>query len=211
MNRQSKTKRSIMLIIVMVSLVALIAGTYARYTSTGTANATAQIAKWHVELNGEDISYTEKDVDVDFIFDSNQYVADNKFAPGRTAHFDIQLDPSGSEVAIDYTINVDSTAIASALETNSTSKFRVSGATYKVGTEGTTQVASVAENSSITVNEGLSDVEAGKVVTLTVTVEWDNDNNLQNASDTKEGIASAALQDGKVITVPVSVVAQQHI
>ena len=211
MNRQSKTKRGILITLIVVCLIALIAGTYARYTSTGTANVKAQIAKWHVELNGTDITTTSKDVDVPLTYASNDYVKEGKIAPGRSASFTVELDPTGSEVAIDYAFNVDSAAIARALEANSTSAISVTGATYVVG-EGTAQEATISNN-TVTVSEGLTDVEAGKKVTVTVNLSWDNADDANNASDTAEGVASynTNLSTGKFITIPVTVTASQHI
>ena len=211
MNRQSKTKRGILITLIVVCLIALIAGTYARYTSTGTANVKAQIAKWHVELNGTDITTTSEDVDVPLTYASNDYVKDGKIAPGRSASFTVELDPTGSQVAIDYAFNVDSAAIARALEANSTSAISVTGATYVVG-EGTAQEATISNN-TVTVSEGLTDVEAGKKVTVTVNLSWDNADDANNASDTAEGVASynTNLSTGKVITIPVTVTASQHI
>ena len=211
MNRQSKTKRGILITLIVVCLIALIAGTYARYTSTGTANVKAQIAKWHVELNGTDITTTSEDVDVPLTYASNDYVKEGKIAPGRSASFTVELDPTGSEVAIDYAFNVDSAAIARALEANSTSVISVTGATYVVG-EGTAQEATISNN-TVTVSEGLTDVEAGKKVTVTVNLSWDNADDANNASDTAEGVASynTNLSTGKVITIPVTVTASQHI
>ena len=211
MNRQSQVKRTILIAIILACLVAIIGGTYARFTSSGTANATVTLAKWNVKLNGQDISRETKNLDVALTFDNNQYVKEGKIAPGRTAHFDVELDPTGSEVAIDYTFKVDTTKIAQVLETNSTSKVSVTGATYKIGTE-ETKTAAMAEDGTIIVSETLGEVEAGKKVTVTVTVAWDNDNDSQSTSDTKEGVASYnAGENGKTITVPVTIVAQQKI
>jgi len=211
MNRQSSTKRKILIAVIIACLLAIIGGTYARYTSTGTANANVDIAKWSVKLNGQDISSQTKDVDVTLTFDNNDYVKDGKLAPGSSAHFDVELDPTGSEVAIDYTFKVDTTKIAEVLEENSTSNISVTGATYKIGT-GETQTASMATDGTIRVSETLEQVEQGQKVTVTVTVAWDNDTDAQNASDTNEGVASYnAGENGKAITIPVTITAEQKI
>ena len=210
MNRQSKTKKGILIAVIIACLIAIIGGTYARYTSSGTANASVSIAKWHVELAGEDISSQSQNVDVALTYDANSYVKDGKIAPGRTAHFDVELDPTGSEVAIDYSFVVNTAAIAQALETGSTSEIAIVGATYKVG-NGSAQAATIAQDGTISIAESLADVEAGKAVTVSVTIAWTNDET-DNASDTIEGVESyVAGTNGKVVTVPVTVTARQHI
>ena len=209
MNRQSKTKRGILVAVMLVCLIALIGGTYARYSSTGTANAAVTLAKWHVKLNGTDISTSTHSENVTLTFDNNVNVADGKLAPGRTASFQIELDPAGSEVAIDYTFDVNSTGIASVLETGSTSKISVSGVKYKVGT-GSEQTATKDSTTGLyTIAQNLTSVTGSEKVVATVTLVWDNDNDAQNVSDTAEGAASYT--STKTITIPVTVVAKQHI
>ena len=210
MNRQTKVKRGIVFLVILISLIALIGGTYARYTSSGTANAQIDIAKWSVKLNGQDITTQTRNVDVSLVYDENQYVSDGKIAPGRTAHFDVVLDPTGSEVAIDYTFNINAAAIEQALELGSTSKIEITGAKYKVG-NGQEQTAVVDSNGLVSVSESLTQVENNDAVTVTVTLAWDNDNDSNNVSDTNEGIAAYNATNGKTITVPVSITASQHI
>ena len=211
MNRQSQVKRAILITIILACLVAVIGGTYARFTSTGTTNVKVSLAKWNVQLNGQDISRETKNLEVGLTFDNNQYVKEGKIAPGRTAHFDIELDPTGSEVAIDYTLKVDTTKIAQVLEENSTSKVSVTGATYKIGTE-EARTAAMSNDGTIIVSESLAEVEEGKKVTVSVTIAWDNDNDLQSVSDTKEGAAAYnAGENGKTISVPVIITAEQKI
>ena len=210
MNRQSKTKKGILIAVIIACLIALIGGTYARYTSSGIANASAQIAKWHVTLNGTDISSQSENVNVALRYAENSYVKNGKIAPGSNAYFEVVLDPTGSEVAIDYTFNIDSAAIANALGENSTSQIAITGATYTVE-DGSAQDATI-NNGTVSVSEALADVEAGKSVTVRVGISWDNANDANNASDTAQGVASYVTgENGKTITIPVGVTAQQHI
>lgn len=210
-NRRSKVKRSIIVLVVIACIVAIIGGTYARYSSTGTANANIQIAKWSVKLDGEDISTTSKTVYPTLTYSANQYVKDGKIAPGRSATFSVQVDPTDSEVAIDYSFAVDTSSIATALlgEAGSEADITVSNATCTIG--GTD--ATITKNGdTYTVAQGLSSVESDEKVVVTFTITWAN-NDTNTAIDTAEGVASAAITDeaGKVVTFPVVVTASQHI
>ena len=119
--RTTKTKKGILIAVIIACLLALIAGTYARYTSTGTATVNAEIAKWHVELNGSDISTESKTVQVPLAYAQNDFVKDGKIAPGRSATLTVEVDPTGSEVAIDYIFDIDTKCIiTSSLSSNNT-------------------------------------------------------------------------------------------
>ena len=207
--RTTKTKKGILVLVMVACLVALIAGTYSRYTSTGTANVNAEIAKWHVELEGTDISTQSATIPVEFEYDSNNFVKDGKIAPGRTGHFTIEVDPTGSEVAIDYSFTIDDSAL------ESDAAMAVTGATYTIGEgqEAVEGTATIDANGVVTVSESLAHVQAGDKVTLTITVAWDNADDANNAADTSEGIASyeVGTATGKVLTIPVTITASQKI
>ena len=211
MNRQSKIKRGILIVIMLACIIALIGATYSRYTSTGTATVTATVAKWSVKLGSEDISTEAKTINATFVYDSNDYVKDGRIAPGRSGYFDIEVDPTGSEVAVDYEFSINSVAIAQALEENSTSAIAITGATYTVF-GGSATAANLTNSSTVAFTESLADVLDGKKVTVRVFIAWDNDSDANNESDTAEGIAAhAAGENGKTISIPVSVTAKQHI
>ena len=202
MNRKSQVKKGILALAIIACLVAVIGGTYSRYISQGTANTKADIAKWSVKLNGSNMSTTPVTKDVTLTYVENDYVKDNTIAPGRKAKFDIVIDPTDSEVAIDYVLKIDTSDITGL--TNSNSEISITKAQYKFG-DGAVQSANITAADGVTISESLADVEAGKALTMTVTVEWDNDDDDNNAADTANGI-----QGGK-ITVPVTVTAMQHI
>ena len=202
MNRKSQVKKGILALAIIACLVAVIGGTYSRYISQGTATTTAEIAKWSVKLNGTNMSTTPITKEVQLTYLSNKYVKDGTIAPGRKATFDIVIDPTDSEVAIDYTLIIDTSAITGL--TNGNSNVSITKAQYKFG-EGAVQSANITSADGVTISESLADVEAGKALTMTVTVEWDNEDDENNAADTANGV------QGGTITIPVTVTAMQHI
>lgn len=213
MNRRSQVKRAIIVLIVLACIIAIIGGTYARYSSKGTANAKVDIAKWSIKLGTEDISTQSKTVNANVTYSDNEYVANGKIAPGRSATFSVEVDPTGSEVAIDYTFTVDPTTIASSLiETNgSKANIAVTGAVCTVGGNPATVTNTTVEGKQVfSVSQDLASVQAGNKVVVTFTATWTN-NDTDTAIDTAEGVASSASESGKSITVPVNVTAQQKI
>ncbi len=203
MKKKENSRRKVGIAVLLLLLIIGVGTyTYSRYTSSATANSTASIAKWAVKVNGTDFSTTTQTLTPTITWDTNEFVADGKIAPGRTGTFTIELDPTGSEVAIDYVLKIDSSAITGI--TNSASKISVTGATYKVG-DGESQSATITGSDGITITEALADVQANKTVTVTVTIGWDNDSDKQNTADTENGATA-----GDII-VPTTITAKQHI
>ena len=104
---KSKNKGAVVVLALALALiVAIILSMYAysKYTSTLTGNGTSTVAKWSFKVNGQ--TQTIPDIDLGETMDAHSNVADKKLAPGTSGHFDLILDGSGSEVAIDYNIKL---------------------------------------------------------------------------------------------------------
>ena len=209
--RRSRAKRGILIALVLVLLIYIIGSTYARYTNTVKLNGQVKIAKWAVKLNGTLMDTITETQTVTLTLSDNAYVSDDRIAPDRSAYFDILLDPTGSEVAIDYIIKCD---FASATGiTNTASKIEVTGVEYweaaAIPTPATGGTAldkdDLQGTDGIKISETLAKVEAGTKIAARVTITWDNDSDGHNVADTANGVAAGT------ITIPVTVTAQQHI
>ena len=102
---KSKNKGAVV-VLALALIVAIILSMYAysKYTSTLTGNGTSTVAKWSFKVNGQ--TQTIPDINLGETMDAHSNVADKKLAPGTSGHFDLILDGSGSEVAIDYNIKL---------------------------------------------------------------------------------------------------------
>lgn len=82
--------------------------TYALFKSAATGTATANVASWSVKVNTDDIvtmdSFNFNAADI--VWNENQYVASGKIAPGSTGTISFDIDATGSEVSVDYTVTV---------------------------------------------------------------------------------------------------------
>lgn len=201
-SRKSTVKKMVLVAIILITVVALISGTYSRYTNTATGTATLDVAKWSVKINDKQMSEIASGaLPVALTYSANEFVSANKIAPGRSATFTLVIDPTGSEVAIDYKVAIGAVTGL----TNSGSAFALTSATYTVG-DGTAQNATInAGAGTISFTEALADVEAGKKVTVVGTITWDNAADAYSAADTANGLADPNP------TVAVTVTAQQHI
>ena len=192
--RKTRTKRAIYVAIALLLIAYLISSTYARYSTEGKASGKVDIAEWHVVMQPNDggAALTSTSRDITFTVQSNTNVVPGKIAPAVTAVAEIELDLTGTEVAVDFTATVGDltpTNLPSSDKINLTS-------TVQGGTPGTSTTIPLVNQSAFTSSNGK------KKVTLTLT--WTNDDE-NNADDTATGIA------GGTLTVPVTLTVQQHI
>lgn len=193
---KSKTKKLIFAIIIALLIIYLIASTYARYSTEGKADGKVDIAKWAVKMTADDgTELNSTTQDITFTVQSNSNVVSGKIAPAVSAQAEIELDLTGTEVAVDFTPTV-----GSYLPANLPSADKITlTSSVDGGTVGTTNYIPLVGDSAFTAANGK------KTVTLTLTWENDNDN---NANDTATGM----LADGaRTLTIPVTLTAQQHI
>ena len=202
--RKSKVRDVIIALIILVIALFFIAGTYARYASTGSGAGVVQVAKWAVKINTVDITQNSSFA-VTFNEVANQYIVDGKIAPDGSLYADFVIDPTGSEVAVDYEFTLGTI-------TSSTGTVPDGIAVDRVCTvDGTTETDLTADSSGKYVgtielasqNAALSSTES---VTVRVYIKWTNsDAAARITSDTTAGVTPPTL------TMQVTGTAKQHI
>lgn len=92
------------------ALILCFYGSFARYIAVTENSPTIEVATWKILVNGNDIS-GEKIITNQITLEPNgeSKTTDNKLAPGQTGYFDIIINPDGTEVAIEYSISLDTT------------------------------------------------------------------------------------------------------
>lgn len=188
----TRTSRKVIILMIMFILVALyfVSGTYARYTSSITGNAAVSTANWAVKFKKGTTEEVSNNFDLAFTVENNNNVVPGKIAPSVTAKAKINLDLTGTEVAVDYTATIDTDALASA--------FGASAKNVTVtvnGSESATGTKSLVDNAAFTSENGIVEIE--------IAITWDNKDDAASVSDT-----TAA---GKDLTLPVTLTVQQHI
>ena len=94
----------ILLALLLITAIVFSMYAYAKYKTTLTGNGTATVAKWSFKVNGQ--TQTIPDIDLATTMKKVNNVAENKIAPGTEGSFDLNLDATGSEVAVDYNIKL---------------------------------------------------------------------------------------------------------
>lgn len=193
--RQSTAKKWTILALTLFLLVAVVAGTYTRYETVGKATGTVQAAKWAVAIKSGNTTLNSETQEITFQVQNNSNVVPGKIAPAVTAVATIELDLTGTEVAVDFDAVINQTALSSFGDSGDKLSLtaKVDGATY---TSGTAQTIPLVNNAAFTEDNGKR--------TVTLTLTWANDDS-NNVNDTATGEAAPTL------TIPVTLTAKQHI
>ena len=196
--RKSKVKQTITTLLILAIAMFLIAGTYARYSTSANANAVATAAAWNIAITSGDTNLIQSETqEITFEVEDNDDVVANKVAPGVTAVATVELNLTGTEVAVDFDALIDEDALTSSNIGASYDKFSLT--TTMDGTtlnSGVPQLINLVNDSAFTAENGIK--------TITLSLTWDNDD-LNNADDTAMGL------NVDTFTIPVTFTAKQHI
>ena len=158
MTKQKRALR-ICLVVALVLLIFLVGYTFAKYYSEIKGGGNGTIAKWSfVANNSKDTIQTISLVDTA----NNVSLVEGKIAPGTKGSFDIVIDATGSEVGVDYEVNV-------AEETNLPTNLL-----YKVTVDGKTSqsYSSLTELADAELTGNLDTINGDFSKTITVDWEW---------------------------------------
>lgn len=147
--------------------------TLARYVGEVKGTATATVAAWSFKVNGVDSSFTAIDLGStdNRIAYKEEDIDTGVIAPGTSGSFKIELDGDGSDVGIDYTVNLEPKQ-GTTLPTDLT--FEVGGEKYELGKDIT----------------GTIDANGGAMKkTLSITWNWpfDKDDTVDNNDNASQG------------------------
>ena len=191
--RKSQARKMTFIILAIFILIATIGGTYSRYTSTGSGSLSADVAKWAVKINNTDI-VDESTFTVTFNEVTNANVVDGKIAPGSSLYADFIIDPTGSEVAVDYSFNLGTISSTSGTVPTGISIEKVVPVTGSG--EGTALVADGSGNytGTIDLSSQSSALTSSDAQTVRVYLTWADANTTEaNTNHTTAGDAAPTL------------------
>ena len=91
--------------------IVILVDTYALFETSAEGEVEQDIGKWKIEVNDIDISLQRVITLSDFAYSATTHTANNFFAPGRSATFDIEIDTSECEVSVEYQLDIDDSEI----------------------------------------------------------------------------------------------------
>ena len=95
----------------LLATIITIQDAFGLFETNVTTTKELEVGRWKIYLNGEDISLAETISLDDFIYTNPEHTERGYFAPGSSAEFEIEIDASETDVAIDYDIVVDASSL----------------------------------------------------------------------------------------------------
>ena len=105
-NSRKSIKPYFRLVFWLFIFIITVSQTFARYTYTTTNNGTISIARWHIEINGEEITNGMNNLNNNIELLNTKDNTTN-IDSGDECYFDIIINPSTTEVSFSYSISVD--------------------------------------------------------------------------------------------------------
>lgn len=187
-----KSKKKLILLILLILLLIfmiLIGGrSYSKYLTQIDGKGVIEVAKWAFLVNGETASITNLNLAQSY---NNKTLVANRIAPGTRGSFDIVIDTTGSEVGINYDV----------VFTNEKSKPQNLQFIYEGHIVNNIKELEQFLTGTIDANS------AEKIKTMTIEWTWpyetgslETDKILEDAEDTKDGLALEKYQFDIIIT-----------
>lgn len=171
-----KGKLTIVIIIISIFVLFIFSNkTYTSYQSSVNDEVPLDIAEWKIEIDGQNIATTTKNISLSNIVWESDHTNNNTVAPGSKGQVKINIDPTSSEVAIkynltytDHTINPDCLLTVTSIYLENEELEKISDNSY---------------SGVITLDQ----IKEKTVKVLVINVEWVNDEN-NNETDSKIGL-----------------------
>lgn len=169
----------ILTLVMLIITIIKIGDTYSRYyTSANTSDLSKDIGEWIIKVNEKDI-YSETGQKVEFTLNNfsnftNTNTDPTKISPGNKGYTDIVIDPTGTDVAVRYDIDLNAGWIAEF-------EMLLGGNIFLEIQEPTEnmQFVKIDENTySGTIS--LEDIQANKTAKIRCYIEWENDESLND-------------------------------
>ncbi len=187
-------------LVLIVFTIYEISVTYSKYVSEATGTAQNTVGAWVIHVNDNDISngsVTHSFTIDNLTFLESDYVAPDKFAPNSEAYFDIDIDPTGTSVAVRF----DATLDFSELNLNDSINFDYACKVVN-DVEDTSGMIRTARN-TFTGLITLDEVQAGTVTTARFYLIWDG-------SDNAADMILGTVEEGVSLNMPIELTISQY-
>ena len=177
--------------IMIIDSIYEITDTYGLFESNKTKLVDNPIASWNILINNSNLNQNKTFTINNFQIDENTTVKNGRIAPGTTGYFDIEIDPSDTDVSIRYDITFDCSKLPSNLTVESIEE-----------TNGYTIVRTDAYTYSNIIT--LTNIKNGVKNNIRVHIKWQNVEE-QNQNDTEIG-----LNKEYILNIPITITATQY-
>ncbi len=183
-------------IIMLCFTIYKIVSTYALFENQLQKNVKADVGKWNIKVNAEDITNTTTHSFTMNTFKISQspYTKENKIAPGMDGTFEIDIEPQDTQVSIRYDIAIDSTEL-----TNQSIKLN-----SVMEKNNNNEIIKTAENTYTGVIP-LEKINKDYLDAIEISFSWENVEE-NNEEDTKIGTVYASN-----LSIPITVTFSQYL
>ena len=183
-------------IIMLCFTIYKIVSTYALFETKLQKNVKADVGKWNIKVNAEDITNTTTHSFTMNTFKISQspYTKENKIAPGMDGTFEIDIEPQDTQVSIRYDIAIDSTEL-----TNQSIKLN-----SVMEKNNNNEIIKTAENTYTGVIP-LEKINKDYLDAIEISFSWENVEE-NNEEDTKIGTVYASN-----LSIPITVTFSQYL
>lgn len=171
-------RKRIFIVLIIVSCFSLCIFTNKTYTSYESAvdnEVAVDVADWKIEIDGQDITKTTRDISLNNIEWENTHASSTTAAPGSKGIIKIKIDPTSTQVAIKYNITY--------IDHNLDPECILTVTNIYLEEEELEKISDNTYSGLITMDQ----IKEGTIKTLVIHVEWVNDEN-NNESDTQIGL-----------------------
>lgn len=203
--------RILISLIAIILLVLIIRSTYSKYVNQAVGSLMTRVGEWVIRVNGQDITLADAPANIvidsdDFVWNWTdvQHVKKPKVAPGMIGSFELEIDPTDTQVSFEYDISIKNPVIQIPGQDDLKIKLAIKNI---VETHGRTiEIKEVDGNQVIHRIKPLGEIEeaATAVDTIKVTVEWLDD----GTNDEADRIAGSVPDN--VIEMPILIHAIQY-
>ena len=116
--RSGGHKVHILIFILIIAIIMTIATTFSRYKRLSSSSAVLTFAKWNISVNDTVISNSQNNSNIEVPIVIENGLEDNIIRNGNTGYFEIEIDPTDTEVGVEYTINLSFVKLPSNLLSN---------------------------------------------------------------------------------------------
>ncbi len=182
---------------IVISIVIIAFYTYALFETNKPVPISSDLAKWNIKVNDTMVTDNVSNQNTFSIgsidWQSGGHVRPGKAAPGSTGSFEIEIDPTDTQVSFVYMIQVDLTGLDN-------DQFVVSSVTETNGNE----FIRIGENTYVGIAR-LADNVQGQKYNVLINLTWYNDDNNNDADYELGSRADAG------VNVPVEIQLMQYI
>lgn len=189
-NKKNNKIKIVLLVVILILLILILKLTYSKYVNESSATISESVGQWNIKINDKDITQADENgvtgefVIDDFVWDTSQHVKSPKVAPGMTGRFYLKIDPTGTDVSIQYTILIDDSKMIEILNSEEGENTLTNNIGLKITgikENGTEIELQRDENNNIIItrvkklSQIQSENETDRIDNLEVEVVWEND------------------------------------